>query len=338
MTEETHGELELRHQDSGELARLVPVILQPGKEASDTLDVSNAAPGSWKVSLKLNDSLATDNEVAVGLAERRPIGIRIDATDDYFFARCVDAFAETGGSLARVQSGGEISITQWAPSDDERQIIFAPSGASPFWSDVEAGIEVLAVESTARNHPLVRNLEMDAIRFEGAKKMKPAPGSLVLVRSESGDPLIWKSQVGSRIAVVVNLDPALGDFFLSPWFPTMVHDCAMHLAGREQSLSSVYPTGSRVSASGVFTDPLGNSSSDNIYLGQRGILHLQQGGVNIPFGAAVLNAEETKLDGSGPKAHASAIARGHPVAFWLIVLAVGTLVAESILYHRRKAG
>lgn len=338
LTEETHGELELRHQNNGDLARLVPVLLQPGKEVSDTLDVEHAAPGTWKVSLKLVDSLATDNEVDLGLAERRPVGIRIDAEDDYFYNRSVEAFAQTGGSLARVESGGEIAITQGAASNDDRQIVFAPKGESPFWSDVGATIDVLAVERTVEGHPLVRNLDVEAIRFDGARKVEPAPGSLVLVRSESGDPLLWKAQVGERTAVVVNLDPALGDFFLSPWFPALIHDSAKHLADREASLSSVYPTGSRVSSSGVFAAPCGRTSRDSIQLVHRGILHLQQGGTNIPFGAALLSEVETKLDGSGPKAHASSIARGNPIAFWLMLLAVGILILESLLYHHRKAG
>lgn len=338
LEEETHGELELRHQDSGQLARLLPVVLHPGQEASDILDVENAAPGAWTASLKLNDALATDNEVSLGLAERRPIRIHIAAKDDYFFGRCVEAFARTGGHLARVQSGGEVAITQGKPSDDERQIVFAPRGESWFWSDAGEGIDVLAVELAVEDHPLVRNLDVEAIRFDGAKRMTPAPGSLVLARSEAGDALIWKSQVGTRAAVVVNLDPSRSDFFLSPWFPALVHDSARHLAGREQSLASVYPTGRRVSASGVFTGSGGQSSDGSIDLGQRGIQHLQQAGASIPFGAALLDAVETKLDASGPKPSASAIARGHPFAFWLMVIAVGLLVTESILYHRRKAG
>jgi hypothetical protein len=67
------------------------------------------------------------------------------------------------------------------------------------------------------------------------------------------------------------------------------------------------------------------------------MLQLTQSGMAIPFGAALLNGSETRLDGSGPADRSGSIARGQPVAFWLILAAIGVLVFESILYHRRKA-
>jgi hypothetical protein len=322
---ETHAELELRHEDGGGLMRLVPVILKPGEETSATLDVEDARAGKWTAVLRINDALAADNEVAMGLADRRAVTVRLDTKDTYFFERSVDAFDKTGGILSRVESGGELAISQGTVPNDERLLIFAPTGTSPFWKSVGDEIDVLAVENKAPDHPLVKSLDLEAIRFEGARKVEPIDGSLILAASETGQPLMWKSQVDGRAAVVVNLDPARGDFFLSPWFPALVHSAALHLAEREEKLLATYPTGSRVEAA-------------DQYVGKRGFYSVKQAGVSIPFGGALMDRAETLLDGNGPKGSAQPVVTGYPMAVWLTVLAVVVLVAESLLYHRRKAG
>lgn len=335
---ETFGELELRNDDGGGLARLVPVTLRPGEETSATLDVENATAGKWSAVLKIEDALATDNVVSLGLAERRPVSIRLDAGDSYFYGRCVDAFAQTGGLLVRVESGGEMAIAQGKSPEDQRLLVFAPAGESPFWKSVGEPLEVLAVDSKLKDHDLIRNLDLDAIRFEGARKIEPADGSIILASSESGLPLIWKSQAGHRSAVVVNLDPGMGDFFLSPWFPAMVHGAAFHLADREKPMLATYPTGTRLSVPGVYTDPNGKVGRDGIQIERRGFYQIEHAGLVTSFGGALLEPAETILNGSGPAANASEVASGQPASFWLVILAIAVLVAESLLYHRRKAG
>ena len=336
--QETHGELELRHEDGDGLARLVPVVLRPGEETRATLDVVNARAGRWSAILRIDDALAADNQVAMGLAERHPIDIRLETRDAYFFGRCVDAFARTGGLLRRVAAGGELVIAQGAVPAAEKLLVFAPAGESPFWKSIAGPLDVLAVESKVKDHPLVRNLDLEVIRFEGACKIEPADGSLILASSESGAPLIWKSQAGGRTAVIVNLDPTRGDFFLSPWFPALVHAAALHLAGREHPLLAVYPTGSRLALAGTFTDTQQQVTHDDLRLDRRGFYQAEQAGIVTRFGAALLDPAETRLDGSGPAASAQAVAQGHPAALWLILTAILVLIAESLLYHRRKAG
>ena len=335
---EAYGELELRNEDSDGLARLVPVVLRPGEDASATLDVEDASAGRWSAILKIDDALATDNQVSLGLAERRPIGIRLDTRDSYFFGRCVDAFAKTGGLLQRVQSGGEFAIAQGSMPEDPKVLVFAPEGESPFWKSIGEPMEVLAAEARVKDHPLIRNLDLEALRFEGARKIEPAEGSSILAMSETGAPLIWRSQADGRDVVVVNLDPAQGDFFLSPWFPALVHGAALYLADREQTLLSVYPTGSGISMGGVFSDTRGNASSDGVRVDRRGFYQAERSGITTDFGGALLNAAETLLDGSGPDENAGAVAQGQPAAFWLIIAAILILIIESLLYHRRKAG
>ncbi|MCX6865723.1 MAG: hypothetical protein NTV46_05780 [Verrucomicrobia bacterium] len=316
----------------------MPVVLRPDAETSATLDVENARAGRWSAILKIDDALAADNQVALGLAGQHPIDIRLATRDAYFFGRCVDAFTQTGGLLRRVATGGDLTISEGSPPGDEKLLVFAPAGESPFWKSLGEPLDILAVESKVKDHPLIRNLDLEAIRFEGARRIEPAAGSLILASSESGVPLIWKSQAGTRSAVIVNLDPTRGDFFLSPWFPALIHGAAFDLADRTQALPAVYPTGNRLTMTGTFTNTRDQITRDDLRLDRRGFYQMVRAGTATVFGAALLDPVETRLDGSGPAANAQAVAHGQPVEFWLILTAILVLIAESLLYHRRKAG
>ncbi len=338
VKKETSAELELRHEERG-LARLVPVTLKPGEETSDTLEVEDAAPGRWTAELKFPDALATDNIVALGLAEPKPVSVKVVAPQKVFFQRCVDAFTQTGGLLSLVEQDADVTIAQGSATQDPRQIIFAPSGESPFWSGSGAAIEVLAAEPKIPGHPVTKHLDLEAIRFEGAKDLTPAAGALVLATSETGKPLMWKARAEGRDALVVNLDPALGEFFFSPAFPALVHGGALDLSGRGPGLRSAHPTGSRVDAGGPVTKPDGKTQPPGDFtLAKRGHYLAATNAGPRWFGGALFERAETVLDGSGPKDSGAAVERGYPISFWLLVLATVLLIAEFILYHRRKAG
>lgn len=340
VKQETSAELELRHDDGGGLARLVPVTLKPGEEISDTLEIEDAPAGRWTAELKFPDALPTDNVVALGLAEPKPITVKVATAQPYFFRRCIEAFSLTGGLLAPAEDAADLTIAQGSPALDSRQIIFAPAGESPFWTDSGAGdIEVLAAEAKVPGHPVTKHLELETMRFEGARDLTPAAGSLVLATAENGKALIWKARADGREAVVVNLDPARGEFFFSPVFPALVHGAALDLTGRHGSLRSAHPTGSLLDAGGPVTTPAGAHLPAGDFL----VENLGHYRAETPagarwFGGALFERAETVLDGSGPADSGVAIERGYPPAFWLLFVALLLLLVEFFLYHRRKAG
>jgi hypothetical protein len=84
--------------------------------------------------------------------------------------------------------------------------------------------------------------------------------------------------------------------------------------------------------------PGGASSKDAVDIDQRGHYQIERAGLFASFGGGLLDEAESLLDSSGPAASAKPVAQGHPVAFWLLILAIFLLVSESLLYHRRKAG
>lgn len=329
-------ELELREMESDTLARLIPLTLAPGESASGTIEIEGASPGRWIARLGAPDALAADNSVALALPPRIPVSVAIPASDGYFFQRCVESFQAATGALALTTSNPDITLCRGTvPDGATAAVVFAPSGASPFWQSVGEAAEVLLPESTQPGHPVLANLDFEALRFDGARQSTPAPGSLVLATSESGLPLIWLATAGERRAVVINLDPDEGAFFLTPWFPVIIHNAATHLAGRTEPPRSVLPTGSRFEAGAAI--PPGSSEAAGLapLLDTAGHWRTASG---IWFGAAILSEPETVLDGKGPASTAQPIDHGYPPLVWFIALAIVLLTLELALYHRRKAG
>ncbi|MEI6176442.1 MAG: BatA domain-containing protein [Verrucomicrobiota bacterium] len=330
-------ELELRNEDDPSFLRILPLNLKPGEATATTLDVDAAQPGRWSARLLGGDAFPDDDQVALGLAPRMPVRVAIPATDSYFFQRCVESFQAASGALTLVTTAPDVVLAKGsAPPAANASLIFAPQGDSPFWKSIGKPIEVLLPEVKSPGHPVLKNLDFDALRFEGARAIVPPEGSLILATAESGMPLIWQSTVSNKTAVVVNLDPNEGEFFLSPWFPVIVHNAATHLAGRASPTRAVFATGSVVTLPGVLISPAGANLSDpQVVLNQRGHWRTSTGEW---FGAAILSESETVLDAKGPAASAKPIERGYPLLVWLLILSLGLLAGEMLLYHRRKVG
>ena len=298
--------------------------------------------GKWEIRLFIEDSFAQDNTTEMVLSEQQQIPVRVLAEDSYFYQRSVEAFSRAGGVLSLTSGGtGQMVVSNGVPDGSEPALIFAPSGESPFWSEVGDEQEVLVAKALVENHPLLSHLNLEGISFQGAKGLKVPEKSVVLVESENGVPLIYKTTQGGRQAIVVNLDPKEGEFFLSPWFPVIVHDAAKHLAGREGSWRSVYASGTviQIPDRAEVTAPTGETHLPGaLQLDQLGHYQLRQEDRELSFGVSLLNSGESLLDDTGPPESASTVAKGVPPSNWLLLIALIILVAESCLYHRRKLG
>jgi len=184
---------------------------------------------------------------------------------------------------------------------------------SPLWSNLGDEQEVILTKVLVEDHPLLEHLSLDGISFKGARMLQVPERSVILVESENGVPLIYKTQQGGRDAIVVNLNPQEGEFFLSPWFPVLVHDAARHLAGREDDLRSVYATGTviQIPDRAEVINPAGESYlMGALSLDQLGLYQLRRDGREMSFGVSLLNQGETMLDDGGPLDSASAVAKG----------------------------
>ena len=336
------AELELRNASTSEILRLIPLKLQPGLSEVSVLEVTGVKAGNWEAILHIEDDFQQDNKTEMVLNEQRQIPVRVFADDSYFYQRSIEAFSRAGGVLGLVSGGsGEIVVSNGKPDGVEPALIFAPSGESPFWSELGDEQEVLVAQPLVEGHPLLAHLSLEGVSFQGARQLTVPERSVVLVESENGLPLIYKTTQEGRVAIVVNLDPKEGEFFLSPWFPVLVHDAAKHLAGREGAWRSVYASGTviEIPDRAEVTDPAGETHSAGLLpLDQLGHYQLSQDGRDSAFGVSLLNQGESLLNDTGPKESASAMGKGVPPSSWLLLLALIILVAESCLYHRRKLG
>ena len=335
------GELELRSRD-GEIGTLVSLDLKPGKSEPAVIRLNDIEAGDWVAELHVADDFATDNTADLILEAKRKLPVRVSAGDRYFFERCVESFEHSGGMIRLVPgAGAELVVSSGAPDGEEAALVFAPHGESPYWESLGDEVGVLAAKPLVEKHPLLRHLDLEGISFAGARQLKAPQGSLVLVESENGLPLIYKITQNGRNVLVANLDPAAGDFFLSPWFPVMVYDAALHLASRETQWQGVYATGSTVSLpkDATLKTPGGSEvKSGSVSLDEVGRYELTKKNGEVKFGAALLNEGESMLDGSGPETTAKELSSGHPFSFWLLLLALLIIVGESAMYHRRKVG
>jgi hypothetical protein len=341
FTETKQAELELRNVENGGIARLLPITLEPGLTEAKVLEIGQADPGKWVASLNIVDDFLKDNEIEMVLPVPKKIPVRVSAKQSYFFQRCVEAFDLSGGILRPASEDAELMLAQGAPDGGEPALVFGPDGESPYWTSLGDPIEVLAARVVVEGHPVLKHLDLDGLPFIGARAITPPDGAIILAKSESGVPLIYKSSQEGRTAIVVNLDPTLGDFFLSPWFPVLVHDAARHLKSREGEWRAVYPTGTVVTVpdGGELTKPGGEViGAGPAELDERGLFTLALPGQTTVFGASLLHPGESLLDDSGPPASAQDVASGKPPALWLLIIALIIIAVESVLYHRRKLG
>lgn len=341
----------LTHVDSGQMVKVIPVTLQPGTNPAVTLTLDETPAGRWTATLGLDDALALDNAVSFYVPPRQPIPVGVLADDPFFLKNAVAAFERSDQmlTLAPDADTARLFLVRGKAPASANAIVFQPTGESPFWSDI--GDEILSPvpKVVARDHPLLRYLDAEAINFAGARKLKAPTGAVVLVRDESGTPLIHLMRRGDQTVCVVNLDPLTAQFYLSAWFPVLIHNATSHLMNREEVPPSTVAAGSgfRVpgladGASAVLKSPGG---SENAITGPVSGELAHSGFYEITFpdgswtaGCSLVAPEESQLRNDTVKDSARPIASGASPSYWLLVLGVLVVAGESVLYHRRKVG
>ena len=339
-------DLELEHLQTERLAKLVPLSIAPGETSEVVFDLEGVEAGHWTARLVIDDDLALDNEVVLGLNPPRPIPVGVDTANAWFFQNSVQAFARSGGAL-QVASGADLPELQLVegevPAVDAHTLVFKPEGDSPYWTSLGEQVEVSLAEVVTPEHPFLKHLELEGVVFRGARTIGLPPGALVLVASDRGTPLFYKASARGRSAIVANFDPAASDFYLSPWFPVVVYSAAIYLAERESSLSSALPTGTSLdlAESGTLRrlpDTANRAVTGGVVaLTQAGAYELETPGETRYLGAGLLSDTESRLHAQSNQVVA-ALASGWPIRWILFFLAFVVLTVESLLYHRRKLG
>jgi hypothetical protein len=345
---ELSADLELRNLKTGVVAKILPLTIAAGDSFETVFELEGVIPGIWQMSLLHNDAFSLDDTVTLGLNPRRPITVSIESAHHWFYENCVRAFEQAGGVLELKNADASLQLVEGEGiSDAPTSLIFNPKGSSPFWESLGEPIAVDLPEVLTPTHPFLEHLDVPALRFAGARELVPAPGALVLVAAEDGTPLIYKITRDQRSALVVNLDPNASNFFLSPWFPVIVHAAALHLSGRESAVAPVYASGRSVQVPGEsgtsWTMTAPRDLTSDVFGGQSrplpfvGTYQLNTDSLRWDFGVGLLNPEESRLTiASGSEV--SGLTGNASLAHWFLIAAILLLVVESLLYHRRVVG
>ncbi len=339
-------EIELRHQESGVIAKLIPLQLKAGEKFEQIIDFDMAEAGIWTASINQKDDFMLDNEVIIGLNPQQTISIGLKVTTPWFFENCVNAFARTNGLLQIDSESPQITLVEGsADTEESNLLIFNPQQQSQWWTSIGEPLDDIIIETEDGEHPLTQHLDFDIMGFPAAKRLSAPEDAQVFAINHDGTPLLYKLRRGNQTAVVVNLDPSEQNFFLSPWFPTIIHSATMHLAGRESSLAPVYATGTKITLPG-------NSEQAEIIHNNEASIVTAQSQIELNnsasyrysaddsewnFGVSLLSADDSQL-AIIDAVSSRQLRTGWPISVWLVVIALLALTLESILYHRRKLG
>ena len=254
-------------------------------------------------------------------------------------------------------------------------IVFAPNEGSRWVLSQGDMIPTPIPRLVAANHPAFRFVPVESLPFDGATDVTLPEGAAVLVEDQSGVPLVWQIRspagTGEAQGLVFNADPARNDFVLSPYFPLIVRGAAAYLSGRGERPRSAYPTGNHAEIPGLSPQATatltGPTTADVIAAAEQDAIagepddpqaarmrtvafgerpRLEEPGfyrAETPNGetllaASLLHPGETRVEAPDELPPVDGLQRGSPWWARLALLALGLLVLEEILYHRRKVG
>ena len=346
--ESREAELELVTADNGTLVHLFSMQLPARGEASESIPLDRIEPGAWLLRLRGSDALAQDNVAPLGLNAPQPIPVQVSAKNPFFFQQCIAAFSRADSLFEPMDGFGKLSLAEGAPPDTETAIVFAPSGESPFWKDLGPELSSGAPEIVTKEHALIARIDPALLAFDGARKLVAPAGAVVVLAHSDGTPLLYTSTEGGRRAVIINFDPSREDFFLSPWFPVLVHDAAVFLTGRENSFPSSVATGKVIDVPGTELLSAATFRRDGtdkplprdtpVKIDRIGNYAFTRNAAQWQLGGAVLSVGESRGAPAGASLPEVKLASGWPLAAWFLLAALMALFAEELLYHRRKVG
>ncbi len=340
----------VRRSGDGVIGKLIEVTADPGLNEPEIYTLVDAEAGAWELELDLKDALSADNRAWLVAQQQAPVKVRIAVEEGYFFEKAVLAFEEQN-RLMMVEEAPDVVLAMASTPDAPSSLIFQPDGTSQWWQGLGDDIEEVVAKVLVGDHPVLRSVDVSSMRFVGARDLQTPDDALVLVESDLGVPLIYVAREEGRVAVVVNMDPMASNFYFSAWFPVLIQGVAMTLSARDSPLASSYVVGKSAALPGyeavspvdVFL-PGGRhvEESGRVFgpLTEFGFYRMTRPKQEWEFGVSMFQREETLL-GAGREVSSKEVrnlASGSPLAWWLTVFAMLVLVAESVLYHRRKVG
>lgn len=322
----------LSHGLDETIQRVIPLTVQPGLHEPEIMTLVDGKPGRWVLTLETDDALASDNRAYAVVPEPDPVRVAVSAGEaQVFWQLCVEAFGNGLHGLQITSDHPHLELCCGAVDDGvaERLAVFAPSGESPFWKSVSGGAEEASVRVVLPSHPLMRFTSLDGLVVSGVRRIQPPSQAVVLAKTDSGVPLMYKTTQAGRTAVVLNFDPAQDRFFLHPQFPVLVWSIASELMDLDGEPPASYRAGGA-----VFTQLDGRVGP----LTDFGFHDIIAGGETQTVACSTAPDAEIDLDNSDVEAQEQLRSTGFPLSDWFLAAALLLLTTEFVLYHRRKVG
>jgi len=342
----------VKYGPDAQVVKVIPVTVQPGINAPELYTFEAGGDGQWRVEIDLEDALAEDNLACLVVAPKRPVTVKVEAENAYFLEHSVFAFAQTSGDLALVDVDGaaDVVLAQGVMPDAKRVVVFAPQGSSPWWTEAGEELENVIPQHVIDDHPILRHCDFESLPFVGARHIERPAESVLLLETSDGVPLIYKLHQGDRSVVVVNMDPGESEFYFSAWFPVLVYNAARDLMGRQGDMPAAYAVGSVIPIPKVKAEEITQISHHQDkapveIAGTRfgpvrrlGFFEMSNGSGRWPLAVDLFAQAETLLNNEGLLDSSRPLNRGWPISVILAVLALLLLLAECMLYHRRRVG
>lgn len=350
MKSETDVELTLYYGSMANPRKVMPINLAPGISKGEVFTLDSAPEGRWLLTLDTKDKFMDDNTAYAFLPEPDPVRVMVaPGASDVFFMRCLDAFEAVGGDMKYDRNSPEVIVGNGAftiPEGIRNAVIFNPYGESPFWKMVGEKKSIVPALVSVKDHRAVKYASLDGYMFHGVRKLTAPANSLILAADPDGTPLIYRTSAGGKNVCVINMDPLATEFFMSVSFPVLMSSIALDLAQKNTDRTSSFSPGHTFSFDSGFSIQHDGGQPEKIAAG--GVAAMEKTGFwtvmksgdskGRVYACSLKSPYESLLDNSSLKDTAASVPRGRPLSDIFLIAAAILLAAESILYHKRKAG
>lgn len=340
----------VKYGPQGQTVKVIPVTIQPGINKPELYTIEAGGEGQWWVEIDLEDALAEDNLAYLVVAPKRPVTVEVQARDAFFLEHSVFAFAQTSGDLALVDGNADVVLAKGEMPDAARVVLFAPQGSSPWWTELGEELDDVMPQYVIDDHPILKHCDFESLPFVGARRLERPAESVLLLETSDGVPLIYKLRRGDRSVVVVNMDPGESEFYYSAWFPVLVYNAARDLMGRQGDMPAAYAVGSVIpipKAKEEEPTRISHHADEKAIeitaasfgpVRKLGFYEMSNSSGRWPLAVDLFARAETLLNNDAVSDTSRPLNRGWPFSVILAVLALLILLAECMLYHRRKVG
>ena len=348
FSEEKEVELEARHVESGRVGKFITLSLASHESKTEVIEIEEAEAGAWELTILHDDPFLEDNSLFLGVNQPSPIAVNLHTENEFFYTRFIRAFQAADNLLQLMDEKNAMVIIaeKEVPPTDKNTLVIHPIKESEFCLEIGDELDSVIPEVLIDEHPILKHLNIDSLAFEGSRSLSAPEGAVVIVREVGGTPLLYSYESEGREIVVVNLDPAKGELYLSSSFPVLLHDAVRYLASREEEVPSVVRVGREVFI------PLPEALSQSFYdgeseitldlsppyfeLNQLGLYKVSDASSSLAIGAGVLSPTEShsfEIDSEDVD-----VPSGWSIAWYLLLISILFLFVEDALYHRRLVG